>query len=146
MPVGAGLYGAGTAPAGYGIPDQAPFSPTSPLIDPATGLSQTGRLIDQQTKDYVFTADGRLQGMPTVRQLVLLAITDIDLSTLTEKGPNFAATLTTLVQNALASLITRKLVLLKQVTVLQPSSDSGIAVANWVDLTNGEPVETPIGP
>lgn len=143
MPTGAGKAPAGSSLAGYGVIDSAPPPGIVPLPDTRSGLPQTGRLINQQTGDYVFTADGRLEGMPTVNQLVLIAIrNNIDLSTLQEKGPNFANTLTSLVQNALSALITAKLVLLSSVTVLQPNPDAGVAIANWLDLTNGEPQQT----
>jgi hypothetical protein len=120
------------------------------LPDPQHGgQSATGRLLNQQTGDYVMQADGRLQGMSTVNQLVLLAIRNtIDLSALTEKGPNFAQALTALVQVALAPLIAQKLVGLQSVQVLDGSKvlglnpSAGIAVVNWVDLTTGQPQAT----
>jgi hypothetical protein len=83
--------------------------------------------------------------MPTVEQLVLLAITRIDLSRITEKGANFKKFLASLVQAALADLITRKLVQIKTITVLEPNPDAGLAVVNWIDLTTGQPVPTTIG-
>ena len=95
--------------------------------------------------DYVFTADGRLEGMTTVQQLVLLAILDIDFSTLTEKGPNFQNVLAALVSTALAPLVRQKLVRIKQVIVLEPSQDAGLASVDWIDLTTGAPQQTPIG-
>jgi hypothetical protein len=143
MPIGAGLAPAGTSLAGFGVVDAAPIPNFLPLPDQRSGLSDSGRLINQTTGDYSFLPDGRLQGMPTVNQLVLLAIlNNIDLSTLTEKGPNFAKTLTALVQTALADLIQRKFILLTSVVVTQPTQDSGLAVANWLDLTTGEPQQT----
>jgi hypothetical protein len=145
MPIGAGLFPAGSFPGGFGIPEAGPFSQFAPLPDPTTGLSQTGRFINQKTGDYVFTADGRLQGMPTVEQLVLLAITRIDLSRITEKGPGFKKFFASLVQAALADLIGRKLVQIKSIDVLEPNPDAGLAVLNWIDLTTGQPVPTTIG-
>lgn len=146
MPLGAGAAPAGSSPAGYGVPDTAPAPILVPLPDPRTGLSQGGRYINQQTKDYAFTSDGRLQGMPNVNQMVLIAIQGADFSAITEKGPNFAQQLRDVVQNALADLIARKLVQLTGITVLdrQPgmNPDAGIAVANWLDLTTGQPQET----
>jgi hypothetical protein len=148
MPVGAGFTPAGFSPAGYGTIDVAPAPALVPLPDYRTGLSDSGRYINQKTGDYAWTADGRLQGMPTVNQLVLLAIrNNVDLSTLQVKGPNFNATLTAIVQDALSDLITRKLVLLVSV-VIAPSGlginpDAGIAVASWLDLTTGSPQQTP---
>lgn len=145
MPIGAGAFPAGAYGAGFGVFETAPATPTSPLPDPSTGLSLTGRFINQQTKDYVMQADGRLQGMPTVAQLVLIAIQDIDLSTLTEKGPNFKGVLAGLVGTALAPLIAQKLVRIKQVTVLEPTKDSGFAEVDWIDLTTMAIKQTAIG-
>lgn len=147
MPIGAGGCPAGSSPAGYGVIDTATAPNLVPLPDPRTGLSQGGRNIDQATKDYTFTSDGRLQGMPNVNQLVLIAIQNADFSTITEKGPNFAQQLRDVVQNALADLITRNLVKLTTVTVLdrQPgmNPDAGVAIAYWIDLTTGQPQQTP---
>lgn len=145
MPVGAGLFPAGRFPAGFGQPETAPPPPTAALPDTSTGLSLTGRFINQQTKDYVFLPDGRLQGMQTVQQLVLLAINNIDLSTILEKGPNFQRNLASRVQAALSDLISRGLVQLLQVVVTQPGPDSGLATAYWRDLTTGKDDQTPIG-
>jgi hypothetical protein len=145
MGIGAGLYPAGLFPAGYGQPATAPFSPTAPLPDPMTGLSRTGRLVNQTTGDYVMQADGRLQGMPTVEQLVLLAILRIDTSDLQEKTPNFRNVLSGRVENALASLIQAKQVQIRQLVVLSPNQDAALALLDWVDLTTGAPVQTPIG-
>jgi len=145
MPIGVGFFAAGLFPAGYGQPETLGQSPTSPLPDASTGGSLTGRYLDQKTHDYVMLADGRLQGMQTVAQLVLIAIEDIDLSTLTEKGPNFKQALSTIVANSLAYLVAQKLVRIKQITVSQPGKDQGIASVDWIDLTNGQPVQTIIG-
>lgn len=89
--------------------------------------------------------DGRLQGMATVAQLVLIAIKNIDLSSLTEKGPNFQGVLKSLVAAALAELVAQKKIRIKQVTVLEPTSDSGFANVDWIDLTTGTPGQTQIG-
>ena len=145
MPLGAGLFGGGLAPAGYGLPDSVPPSPFSPLPDPSTGVSQTGRYIDQRTGDYVMLADGRLQGMGTAAQDVLIAIRNIDLSSLTEKGPNFQGVLSNLVAGALAPLVLQKLIRIKQVVVFEPTQDSGFASVDWFDLTTGQSATTAIG-
>lgn len=142
---GAGLFPAGLFPGGYGAPATVAATPASPLPDPSTGLSLTGRFINPQTNDFVMQADGRLQGMPTVAQLVLIAIKDIDLSPLSEKGKNFKQALASLVSGALSQLVAQKLVRIKQVTVLEPTKDSGFANVDWIDLTNGAPQQTPIG-
>jgi hypothetical protein len=155
MPVGAGGSPAGTSPAGYGVIDTALFSATAPLPDTRTGLSQGGRYINASSGDYSFGADGRLLGMPNVNQLVLLAIKTqlgssaqpglgLDLSSAQNKTPDFANKLTSILQNALADLVTRKLVQITSIVVPpNPNPDSGIAVVNWLDLTTGLPEQTP---
>ncbi len=145
MPIGAGLAPAGTSPAGFGVPETAGAPAINPLPDPKTGLSLTGRYIDQKTGDYVMLADGRLQGMATVEQLVLLALNSVDFSDLLDKGPNFRATFANRVQNALADLITKKWVQIRAITISEPNPDAGLAVLDWVDLTTGAPKQTPIG-
>ena len=149
MPVlGAGRFPIGTTPVGLGLPTALPPTPPAVLPDPTTGLSQTGRLIDQQTGDYVFTADGRLEGMGTVDQLVLLAIDNIDLSTVVEKGRNFTQMISARVQAALSDLVSRGLVQIVSVRVSEPTVDAGQAILSWRDLTEGPNSEllfTPIG-
>jgi hypothetical protein len=143
MAGGAGLAPAGLSLGGFGSVFLPPVPNFVPLPDVRTGLSDSGRFINQRTGDYQFTSDGRLQGMPGVDQLVLLALlNNIDLSALQEKGPNFARTLTSIVQTALSDLVTRKLILITSISVIEPRQDSGIAVVNWLDLTTGEPQQT----
>jgi hypothetical protein len=149
MPIGAGLFPAGLFPAGFGQPEQAGPPATALLPDPSTGQTQTGRLINQQTGDYVFTADGRLEGMATVSQLVLLAIKNIDLSQIQQKGPGFERALAARVQAAVADLVTRGLVqIISVVQAATSNPDAGIAVLTWRDLTQGQAsdvINTPIG-
>ena len=139
MPVGAGLSPAGFVPAGYGQVDTALAPNQVPLPDPKTGLSDGGRLINPRTGDYEFTTDGRLVGMPNVQQLVLLAVANIDLSSLAERPPGFLNKLTNLVATAFAPLVQQKLVRLVNV-VLPPvgNPDGALAIANWIDLTTGQ--------
>src|ERR1019366_3551405 len=145
MPIGVGFFAAGLFAAGYGEPETLGQSPTSPLPDASTGAPQTCRYINPVTNDYVMLADGRLQGMTSVAQLVLIAIKDIDLSTLTEKGPNFKQAIASIVAGALAPLVAQKRVRIKQVVVLEPGKDQGLASVDGVDLTSGAPVQTTIG-
>jgi hypothetical protein len=145
MGFGAGLAPAGTSLAGYGTLDTAPAPNLVPLPDPVTGLPLTGRLISQPSKDYSFTADGRLQGMPTVRQLVLIAITDVDFSAITEKGPNYTQQVSAQVQAALSVLIAQKQVRIVSIQVNDGAAiaggnpDSGVGIVNWQDLTSTTP-------
>lgn len=141
MPVGAGRCRASAVPAGYGAIDVAPAPVLVPVPDPQTGLPQTGRFVDQTTGDYTFTVDGRVQGMPTVYQLVLLAIERADVSSLTEKGSNYKQQVATILQNALSALVVAKQVEIKRVVVIDrlpgTNPDATVAVVFWKDLTTG---------
>ena len=153
MPVGAGLCPAGTSCAGYGVIDVAPAPNFTPLPDPKTGLAQTGRYLNAPNTqtgkgmDYSFSPDGRVQGMPSVYQMVLIAIENADFTQVQEKGPNYKTQLRTIVQNAVAYLVTSKQLQVKSIVVLAntpgQNPDSAIAILNWFDVTtgqNGEPV------
>jgi len=143
MPTGAGLSPAGTSVAGVGVLDSGPQPGVVPLPDPKSGAPQTGRFINQLTGDYEFTADGRVQGMSTVPQLVVIALQDIDLSAIQEKGPNFKQHLASVIQDALGSLIAQGYLVLGPVTVLEPNPDAGLAVFEWYDqLAGGKRQET----
>ena len=148
MPIGAGLSPAGTAAAGYGIPDSGTPLPNTILADVRTGSFQTGRQLNPATRDYIMLPTGVLQGQGTVPQLVQLALTTqlgssalvnlgIDLSNATEKGSDFQRQMATLVANALSPLVAGKLVRLDAVIVSEPPSnpDAGIAIVKWFDLT-----------
>lgn len=150
MPIGAGYAPAGTSAAGYGVPDAATVPNNAVLPDLRTGLPQTGRFINPKTGDYVFTADGRLMGMDTVPQLVLLALMTTlgssaipglgeEFSKIQEKGPSFLQQITSKVNSALADLIQRKFVKVNSITVQEPPSnpDAGTCLIQWTDLTTG---------
>ena len=159
MPIGAGGAPAGSSAAGYGVPDAA-FVPNNAIL-PAirTGLPQTGRAIDPVKKDFIMQADGRLQGMGTVPQLVQLAVTTILGSSclptlgqsflqIQEKGTNFAQQVTAKINDALADLIQSKQVKLVDVSIDQPPGvpDAAIVKFTWIDLTTGLQNTTSIGP
>lgn len=140
MPLGAGFCRSGSSPAGFGSPDVAPINVIVPLPDPVTGASQTGRLINysQQGSDYAFTSDGRISGMTTMQQNVLLALLNAQIFYgLEDQGPNFQRIIAGRVQNALATFIRQKWIVLVGVDIAQPSSNpdaSGVTV-RWRDLT-----------
>jgi hypothetical protein len=158
MPIGAGFAPAGFSLAGYGVIDTAEAPALIPLPDPTTGQSQTGRLLSVPVPggkgmDYSFTPDGRLQGMPTVRQMVLIAVEDLDFSSIQTKTPNYRSEVARIVAAALAPLTTQKLLLLKAVVILDSAQIPGMNVSasiceiNWFDLTtgqNGQPVQVPL--
>jgi hypothetical protein len=158
MPIGAGFAPAGTSSAGYGVPDAATVPNNSVLPDLRTGLPQTGRFINPATGDYVFTADGRLLGMDTVPQLVLLAMmTTLGSSAIPtlgqtytqiqEKSRDFQQQMATAITSALADLIKRKFVKVNSITVQQPPSnpDAGMVLFQWTDLTTGLSYKNTVG-
>ena len=153
MPIGAGLAPAGLAAAGYGVPDTTTIPNNACLPDPLTGLPQTGRLLDPITKDYVFTADGRLQGTPTSRQLMQLAVRTtlgssasptlgMDMSGVSEKGGDYSRRVASAVSSAVAPIVQRGLVTVNSVTI-QDAAQSGapdatIATVLWTDNMTGQ--------
>lgn len=158
MPIGAGLSPAGLAAAGYGVPDLSSVPLNAVLPDLKTGLPQTGRYLNPVTKDYQFTADGRIQGMGTVPQLVQLALTTTlgtcavptlgqAFAKIREKGPGFRQQLTAAVSAALAPLIKTNQVQIRSIVVNDyPSApDAGLASVSWVDLTTGLQQSTTVG-
>ena len=69
-------YGAGNQPAGWSPPSAYyPIQSSSPYVvypDPNSGISDSGRLIDQKTRQFVYTSSGDPQGMPSVAQCLLI--------------------------------------------------------------------------
>lgn len=160
--IGAGFCPAGTSLAGYGVGSVANVPDNSALPDQITNLPTTCRLlVPNGTKggDWAFTADGRVVGCGTVRQLVQLALSTVLGSsvsrtlgaayfTLQEKGPNFQRQVATVVANALAPLVKQKLVQVIAVIVQEyPSNpDAGLGYVKWRDLTTGLEDKSSIGP
>jgi hypothetical protein len=148
MPQGAGKAPAGAASAGYGVPDAAYVPNSAILPDVHSGFAQTGRFINPVTGDYRFTPDGRLMGMDTVPQLVLLALMTLrgssaiptlgsTFSQVQEKGPSFLAQMRSVVNVALGDLVKKKMVQIDSVATSEPPSnpDAGIVTLLWTDLT-----------
>ena len=73
MTLGAGFSAAGLSPAGFGDIVTAAAPATDNLID-EFGVQQNARAIDPSTGQYILRSTGRAQGMPRVRQLVLLRV------------------------------------------------------------------------
>lgn len=158
MPLGAGFAPAGTSAAGYGVPDSATVPNNALLPDVRTALPMTGRFINPATGDYSFTADGRIQGMATVPQLVLLAIMTVQGSSviptlgetftkIQEQGPNLAQQMNAAMTNALSDLVKRKYVKINSVTVQQSPSniDAATILMKWTDLTTGLEYNNTVG-
>jgi hypothetical protein len=128
------------------LPTTAPLPQTTIYPDPSTGVSQTGRLLDPSSKQYIYTSDGRIAGMPTVPQLVTLAFNTKKFRSalpnlgqtfgeVLEKGPNFQRAMATKAHDALSYLIGQKMVQLVAVNVLEPRPDAGYVEVVWRDLT-----------
>jgi hypothetical protein len=73
MSKGAGFAPAGLSPAGTGTVDAAPSIASGNLID-AFGAQQSARAFDPSTGKFILNANGRVQGMPRVLQLVYLRV------------------------------------------------------------------------
>jgi hypothetical protein len=136
-PYGAGNQNAGWTPAGAYYPVSAP--PTYvPFPDPSTGLADSGRLIDQGTRQFVYDANGDPQGMGTVDQCVQIAWGTIQLQALV---PTFSGGWEQQVQSvytsAVQSLLSNTPPLLAIVSfTLTRFGQNGLTVAiKWKDLT-----------
>jgi hypothetical protein len=135
-------YGAGNQPAGwtppsayYAIPDQVPYVVYQ---DPFTGLADSGRLIDPRTKQFVYTAAGDTQGMPTVNQCVLIAWGTLKLQA---SVPTFVVgwenRIRSLYLNAARFLITNKLMSIVSFQTTRFGSNGVKVNIKWKDLTSG---------
>ncbi len=147
MTLGAGFSAAGFSPAGFGDIDTAAAPASDNLVD-ANGAQQTARAIDPATGQYILNADGRAQGMPRTRQLVLLRIkTVLNSSVVKDLGmrkqsEDRSAIVDRRIQanlaDALADLVKLGMVeiLSNDVTNDSPSRDR--AILRWKDLTTGQ--------
>ena len=84
---GAGTQGGGLSPAGLGDPAEGDEDNGKLFRDQYSGEGLSGRLIDQRTGRYTFDSYGRILGMSTGQQKVLLAVkTDLGSSAVAELG------------------------------------------------------------
>ena len=146
MSKGCGFCPCGTAPAGWGTPDLGLVNVPSPLPDPLTKVPLTGRFIDYTTGDYEFSADGRIAGMSTVQQLVLLALLNGNIfAGIAVKLPNYQRTIANRVQTALNPIIQKGWLELVTVSVVDPdtSPDASGILVKWRDLTLTAPGANP---
>ena len=145
----AGLAPAGTSPAG--LPQAAPGASLATVVlpDPTTGLAQPCRRIDPAGGDYVFTSDGRVEGMTAAQQGMLLAMKTVlgsaadgalgqDFSTLQTKGPDYTRQVSTRINAAATRLVAAGLVEIVDIQVANLANpDGGVAVVRWRDLSTG---------
>lgn len=161
--IGAGGCPSGSALAGYGVVDTAHSPIDAPLPDQATSFPTTCRLLVPNAAnggvgDWAFTADGRVVGCGTARQLVQLAMTTVlgsscsptlgfDFAQIQEQGPNLQRQVATLSANALAPQVKAKVVQLQEVDAQQAESnpDAVLATVKWKDLSTGQEDTQTIG-
>ncbi len=148
--MGFGSSGFGSSPYGLGTPSDTDPNGGAILRNAFTAKSQGSRRINPYTRDYVLDAFGRIEGMDTVQQLVLLAVsTELGSSSMTELGhdlksidritTNFERRVDSVLREALAQVIADRLVEVQgiKVTRLQPQGRAFIQLV-WRDLTSGE--------
>jgi hypothetical protein len=135
-------YGAGGQPAGWTPPSAYyPVSPALPYVvyqDPQTGLADSGRLIDQGTRRFVFTSAGNTQGMSSVAQCVLIAWGTLNLL---PAVPTFSGGWQNKVQSMYASavryLTQNKLMAILSYSFTRYGANGVKVVIQWRDLTTG---------
>jgi hypothetical protein len=130
---GGGNQPAGTSFAGGYIPQPAAPGPTV-LPSPTTGLPQTGRLINPKTRRFVYTSDGRAEGMGTVPQLVLIAWSTLDFSDVPVLGAGYENQIRSKYLAAVRSFQT--LLQITSFSVQRVPGSNAVAVSiGWRDLT-----------
>lgn len=152
--LGAGFSAAGFSPAGTGDVTLANAPATDILIDSDDNSQQSARKIDAATGQYVLSASGRIQGMPRVRQLVLLRLKTV-LNSSTIAGLGMAAmggdrngSTVSRFQNAitaaLADLVTGKLVAIIAIAAATDTPTRLRGAVRWRDLTTATEYTEPL--
>lgn len=142
MSLGFGLSALGFAPFGLGDVDTAPAPATDNLID-AKGVQQSARAIDAATGQYVLNADGRMQGMPRVEQLVLLRVRAMTLPA-GDVTPNLTAKIAIMMQTGLADLVQQGFIAILGVVPFAEQPTRIRAALKYRDLTTGKEVLVPL--
>lgn len=147
MPRGAGQAPAGVSPAGFGAPDVAPSAVAGALlVDAYDGTPREARKIDQRSRQYVFDANGRVQGMRGVYQLVQLrlltvrnssALKDFGLSLTSVQviGANHQRQVEDIFNVALKDLLDARLIAIVAVKIDRFSPTGDYITLQWRDLT-----------
>lgn len=142
--LGAGSTPAGITPAGAGSPPT--LAAASPVLfpDPLTGNPRTCRYIDPGTGQYDFAATGNAEGMGSVDQLVQIAISNADFSSIGVIDDSTPAQYAAVLSNALALFVNQGLLQIVSVDVSPFLVDGQRGVLKWRDLTlNSEPNTSP---
>lgn len=149
---GAGFQGAGTTSAGFGAPSRGAEEGGVILRDEATGASLTGRRLDPRTGDYVVDENGRLLGMPTVQQLVQLAVMNsaAALQQIDRLNDGFERAATAVLTTACGPIVQQGLIAVIGVRNVRLGVRGGLAQGQavyqflWRDLTTNTEQGTPI--
>ena len=146
---GAGIQPAALSPGGVGTPSLAAYAPGGVQRNVNSGTSVGARSIDPKLRQYVFDANGRTTGMSSTQQLVQLAVsTTLGSSTVRGLGQslskvdritdNFVRRVSDVYTNALADLVSRKLIAITSIDVQQVTGTSrAFVVVKWTDLSTG---------
>ena len=137
-------YGAGNQPAGwtppsayYPVPQQAPYVVYQ---DPSSGQADTGRLIDQATRQFVYTSAGNTQGMSSVQQCVLIAWGTLTIG-VTAAGTfngGWQNQVQSLFVNSVRYLVSNKLMSITQFQVARFGTNGVKVTIKWRDLTTDQ--------
>lgn len=152
--LGAGFSAAGFSPAGTGDVTLAAAPATDTLIDSDDGSQQSARKIDAATGQYVLSASGRIQGMPRVRQLVLLRIkTVLNSSTIAglglarmggDRNGSSVVRFQNAITAALQDLVTGQLVQIVSITAATDTPTRIRGAVRWRDLTTSTEYTEPL--
>ncbi len=146
MPTGVGFSGVGLTIAGYGGVDSAPVPLQKILIDSDDGAPRESRKVDPVTGRYTLNADGQVQGMPGVEQLVLMraktvlhssAVFDLGMAQPSGVvGPDILRQLREDITNAMRDIIDAGVIEVVRVEVTRPVGSSNfVRFFVWRDLT-----------
>jgi hypothetical protein len=142
--LGAGLCPAGSSAAGFGSPAIADENGNT-VLPLANGGTGTGRYIDPQTRDYVATADGNLQGLGSAAQDVWLTLAAFS------GGPRMLnessiAKYEIDIRAALAPLVARGLITLRSIVIARAAdTPTRLSTAiRWIDTSSGQELTTSI--
>lgn len=151
--VGAGLFGAGLGPYGYGTPAVAPIPGGAVFRDSATGDQLGARRIDPKTGAYVYDAYGRVEGMSAGAQAVYLACkVESGTSSVSTLGhelrsidritTNMARRVEQKIRAALAAAERTGLIRIVAIDVEPMNERGAFARVRWLDLETREERET----
>lgn len=144
-PKGWGLFPWGKSPWGYGQPASINKRKPGTLLKP-DGSQGNARLIDQNTRDYVISDDGKFVGTGELQHKVFLALFTIrgsaivpelgqSFSNIKTITPNLQVKVEDEVRQALSSLIQAGLVSLISVQVASEQNRIQIKIT-WQDVSN----------